>query len=101
MEEIISRRQGHQPYLIAIGPNKAAIQDYKVAIDGKFLDTSSSSVLNAFDFLLKVHFVFQTKFDSGLENLYCFVQHFFYKIENVVLTIKMRELRNRLMNYSN
>lgn len=100
LEEIIKKRQGDQPYLIGIGANKAAIHDYKVVIDGKFLDTNSSSVVHAFDFLVKTYFVFQTKFANGLENFFCFIQHFFYKIDNVDLTTKMRELQNRLINFS-
>ncbi|CAH0562935.1 unnamed protein product [Brassicogethes aeneus] len=44
LEEITSKKQGHQRYLIAIGANKAAVHDYKVSLDGKFLETGTSCV---------------------------------------------------------
>ncbi|XP_031342633.1 uncharacterized protein LOC116176312 isoform X2 [Photinus pyralis] len=101
LEAIIGAAKGSQPYLIAIGSNKAAIHDFKVVVDNKFLETGQSSILQAFDFLFKTYFVFKIKFDVGLETFFTFIQDFFYNIEtdNIHYTTKMRELKNRILNF--
>lgn len=70
-------------------------------MDNKCLDTGCTTILDAFDFLFKVHFVFKIRYEVGLETFFSFIQGFFYKIDisNINYTAKMRELKNRLVNF--
>lgn len=101
MEAILKVRKSCQPFLVAIGSKKAAVHDYKIVFDNNFLDTGRSSILEAFDLLFKVHFVFKMKYDIGLETFYTFIQDLFYSIdvEKIHYTTKMRELRNRIIHF--
>ncbi|CAG9766626.1 unnamed protein product [Ceutorhynchus assimilis] len=101
LQEILEANKGSQPYLIAIGSKESAIHDYKVVVDNRCLDTGFTTILEAFDFLFKVHFVFKISYEVGLETFYSFIQSFFYNIDvsKINYTAKMRELKNRLVNF--
>lgn len=69
-----------QPQLIAVGPNKSAIDQYFLAIDTSFLLLPVKDVLGAVDFLFKAYHVFHTEYDKDLQNFWIYLQHYFYKI---------------------
>ncbi|XP_030750194.1 uncharacterized protein LOC115877984 isoform X2 [Sitophilus oryzae] len=101
LDKILEVRKSFQPFLVAIGSKRAAIHDFKIVFDNRFLDTGKNNILDAFDLLFKVHFVFKVKFDTGLETFFTFIQDFFYEIdrEKIHYTTKMRELRNRIVHF--
>ncbi|XP_046587774.1 uncharacterized protein LOC124292951 [Neodiprion lecontei] len=83
-----------QPCLLAVGPNKAAISSYFIAVEKKVLPIDATDSSAAFDTLFKCHFVFNTNFDTNLSMYYNFLQEFYYKMEsNVRFTARMREVR--------
>ena len=67
-------------------------------VDGNVLPEKFSNFVLAFDYLFKVHFVLNLKYDVNLETFFKFIQVYFYKVEvdSVTFTPKMHELRARL-----
>ncbi|KAG7456354.1 hypothetical protein MATL_G00251400 [Megalops atlanticus] len=67
LEEQLENQEGHrQPYLLASGTSKQAINTYYVVIDKKLIPCQGTTSLAAFDELFKVHFVFsQTMYMRG------------------------------------
>lgn len=90
-----------QPFLIAIGPNRSAIAQYYISVDGKTLPIEkNSSFINALDILFKCHFVLNVKFDSFLKSFWEYLEYEVYKIStNSNFTPKMREFRTRILNF--
>lgn len=72
-----------QPFLIAVGPNKSAISQYFLSIDGRLINIPLEfSFIEAFDLMFKAFYIFNLQFDYDLENFYKFLSIFVYKIES-------------------
>lgn len=95
---MIKLNAGVQPYIIACENNRSSIRDYKVIIDTSSPDTNCGTVIEGFDYLFKVYFVFKTEYIRGLENFYRFLKHYFYKVplDGNLITTKMKKIYNRI-----
>ncbi|KAM8751483.1 uncharacterized protein AB9X84_013033 [Acanthopagrus schlegelii] len=63
-----------QPYLLAIGMKRSAINEFFIVLDKQVIPCKSTSSLGAFDELFKAHFVFGTIYMPALHNMYTFIQ---------------------------
>lgn len=66
--------------LIAVGPNKLAINQYFLKIDKNLMLLETKDITEAVDHLFKAHFVFHVEYDTDLQNFWILLQHYFYKI---------------------
>lgn len=71
-----------QPKLIAVGPNKLAIDQYFLKIDKHLILLETKDVIKAFDYLFKAHYAFHIEYDEDLKNFWTLIQHYFYKISS-------------------
>ncbi|CAL8326338.1 unnamed protein product [Boreogadus saida] len=71
-----------QPYLLAIGMNRATIHEFFIVIDKQAIPCRSTSSLGAFDKLFKTHFVFGIMYNQMLQNMYTFVQTTVFNIDS-------------------
>ncbi|XP_067206229.1 uncharacterized protein [Linepithema humile] len=71
-----------QPKLIAVGPNKLAIDQYFLKIDKNLILLPTKDIIKAVDYLFKAHYVFHIKYDVDLQNFWMLIQHYFYKISS-------------------
>jgi len=72
----------NQPKLIAVGPNKLAIDQYFLKVDTNLILLPTTDIIKAIDYLFKAHFVFHTEYDGDLKNFWILIQHYFYKISS-------------------
>ncbi|KAK0149550.1 hypothetical protein N1851_009706 [Merluccius polli] len=88
-----------QPYLLAIGLNRATIHEFFIVIDKQAIPCRSTSSLGAFDELFKAHFVFGIMYNKMLQNMYTFVQTTVYNIDigKVRESPRVAEIRGRLL----
>nr|XP_023013383.1 uncharacterized protein LOC111503328 isoform X2 [Leptinotarsa decemlineata] len=93
--ETIEKTSNTQPYIIAKGNSKLLLEEFLIVLDGKLLPDVFTTFEDSVDYLMKVHFVFQVKYDSSLENLYKFIQVYFYNMdtENVLFNSAMLKLK--------
>ncbi|XP_074040875.1 uncharacterized protein isoform X3 [Leptinotarsa decemlineata] len=93
--ETIEKTSNNQPYIIAKGKSKLLLEEFLIALDGKLLPDVFTTFEDSVNYLMKVHFVFQVKYDSSLENLYKFIQVYFYNIdtENVLFNSAILKLK--------
>lgn len=90
-----------QPFLIMEGSSPAAIAVYHLFVDGKVITLpKGTTTLEAVDYLFMIHFVLKTEYDKDLKTFWLFIQSFFYGIDDVEFTAKMREVRSQLANVS-
>lgn len=94
VKEIPEQRQ---PYLIAEGLTLGHLIAYHILVDKKIISLENiSSPLEAVDILFMCHYVFDIEYDPAVSNFWTFIQVFFYKIESLNITPKIRELRTKL-----
>ncbi|CAL8378188.1 unnamed protein product [Gadus morhua 'NCC'] len=88
-----------QPYLLAIGMNRATIHEFFIVIDKQAIPCRSTSSLGAFDKLFKTHFVFGIMYNQMLQNMYTFVQTTVFNIDvgKVRESPRVAEIRARLL----
>ncbi|XP_067207256.1 uncharacterized protein [Linepithema humile] len=91
-------REKIQPRLVAVGSTKAAVAQYFLNVDNKFILLHAQNFVKAFDILFKSHFVFHTEYDSNLVSFYRFIETYFYKINNGPVTPRIREVYTLLRN---
>lgn len=89
-----------QPYLLAVGVRKNAIQQFFIILDKNAILCRSPSPLGAFDELFKAHFVFGTSYNTLLHNMYTFIQTTVYNIDvgKVKESPRVAEVRARLLH---
>ncbi|KAM8729083.1 uncharacterized protein AB9X84_026424 [Acanthopagrus schlegelii] len=89
-----------QPYLLAIGMKKSAINEFFIVLDKQVIPCKSTSSLGAFDELFKAHFVFGTIYNPALYNMYTFIQTTVYNIDigKVQESPRVAEVRARLLH---
>lgn len=95
-EEFVSTST--QPQLIATGPNKKAISNFFVSIDGKLIPVPVSKIDNAIDFIFKTHFVFDVEYEKSLISFWKFLQNDVYKIKCTVNNT-LKKVSLKLLNY--
>lgn len=71
-----------QPKLIAVGPNKLAIEQYFLKIDKHLILLQTRDIIKAIDYLFKAHYAFHIEYDGDLHNFWILIQHYFYKISS-------------------
>lgn len=87
-----------QPFLILEGSSKASIAVYHLFVDGKVITLpKGTTTLEAVDYLFMIHFVLKTEYDKDLKTFWLFIQSFFYGMDDVEFTAKMREVRSCLI----
>ncbi|CAL8269938.1 unnamed protein product [Arctogadus glacialis] len=88
-----------QPYLLAIGMNRATINEFFIVMDKQAIPCRSTSSLGAFDELFKTHFVFGIMYNQMLQNMYTFVQTTVFNIDvgKVRESPRVAEIRARLL----
>ncbi|XP_072752444.1 uncharacterized protein [Anoplolepis gracilipes] len=91
-------KQKTQSRLVAVGSSKAAVTQYFLNVDNKFILLHVQNFMKAFDILFKSHFVFNTQYDSNLIRFYRFIETYFYKINNGPVTPRVREVYTLLRN---
>ncbi|XP_039620886.1 uncharacterized protein LOC120536568 isoform X2 [Polypterus senegalus] len=100
IEEHLRVREGHQPYLLAVGRTKKRIDNFDVVVDKQLIPCARATSLSAIDELFKVHYIFNLTYEESLANVYTFLQTTVYNID-VGLTSespRVRELRVKLLN---
>ncbi|CAL8259571.1 unnamed protein product [Arctogadus glacialis] len=88
-----------QPYPLAIGMNRATINEFFIVMDKQAIPCRSTSSLGAFDELFKTHFVFGIMYNQMLQNMYTFVQTTVFNIDvgKVRESPRVAEIRARLL----
>lgn len=96
-------REKIQPRLVAVGSIKAAVAQYFLNVDNKFILLHVQSFVKVFDILFKNYFVFNTQYDSNLISFYRFLQKYFYiyKMNSDPVTPRIREVYTLLRNQMN
>ncbi|XP_072556798.1 uncharacterized protein [Paramormyrops kingsleyae] len=100
IEEHLSGREGHQPYLLAVGRVKKRIDNFYVVVDKQLIPCAGTSSLSAIDELFKAHYVFNLTYEESLANVYTFLQTTVYNIDIGITSAspRVRELRVKLLN---
>nr|XP_023649855.1 uncharacterized protein LOC111834603 [Paramormyrops kingsleyae] len=100
IEEHLSGREGHQPYLLAVGRVKKRIDNFYVVVDKQLIPCAGTSSLSAIDELFKAHYVFNLTYEESLANVYTFLQTTVYNIDIGITSEspRVRELRVKLLN---
>ncbi|XP_072571268.1 uncharacterized protein [Paramormyrops kingsleyae] len=96
----LSGREGHQPYLLAVGRVKKRIDNFNVVVDKQLIPCAGTSSLSAIDELFKAHYVFNLTYEESLANVYTFLQTTVYNIDMGITSEspRVRELRVKLLN---
>ncbi|XP_051784183.1 uncharacterized protein LOC114656238 [Erpetoichthys calabaricus] len=100
IDEHVQQREGHQPYLLAVGRSQDQIDNFYVVLDKNLIPCQVVGSLSAFDKLFKAHFVFNLTYDNALINFYTFIQTTIYKIDvgKMRESPRIKELRAKLLN---
>ncbi|XP_041960048.1 uncharacterized protein LOC121718821 isoform X11 [Alosa sapidissima] len=100
LDEHLNEDERRQPYLLASGTSKRAINNFYIAMDKKLIPCQGNTSLAAFDELFKVHFVFSLSYDESLCSFFTFLQTTVYNIDvgTTKESPKVKELRAKLMN---
>ncbi|XP_021324022.1 uncharacterized protein isoform X1 [Danio rerio] len=100
IEGHLSKREGHQPYLLGTGRIKGRIDNFYVVMDKHLIPCAGTSSLSAVDELFKIHYVFNLTYEEALVNIFTFLQTTVYNID-VGLTSespRVKELRAKILN---
>lgn len=89
-----------QPHLLAVGMKRSAVHEFFIIVDKQAIPCKSTSSLGAFDELFKAHFVFGTRYNQMLHNMYTFIQTTIYNIDigQVQESPRVAEIRARLLH---
>lgn len=99
LNEILVNRTTKQPIILAVGPNKGAIEEYFIILDNEILPSEENDIVSTLDLLFKIHFVFNLQFETNLKGFFQFLEFFFYNLEsNIIITPRMREIKIKLTN---
>ncbi|TWW68295.1 hypothetical protein D4764_19G0000930 [Takifugu flavidus] len=74
------RRDGRQPYILAVGRTRKKIDSYYIVVDKQLIPCQATSSLCAFDELFKSHYVFNLSYDEYLGQLFTLLQTTVYTI---------------------
>lgn len=81
LESVLTKKPTQQPFILAVGNSKAAVSQYFVVFDEHILVSPKPDILSALDLCVKVHFVFDLKFEFALHQFYMFILCKFYCIK--------------------
>ncbi|XP_073714521.1 uncharacterized protein [Misgurnus anguillicaudatus] len=100
IEDHLSGRQSHQPYLLGLGRIKSRIDNFYVVVDKHLIPCAGSSSLSAIDELFKVHYVCNLSYEEALVNIFTFLQTTIYNIDVGLSSEspRVKELRAKLLN---
>ncbi|XP_023810684.1 uncharacterized protein LOC111946284 isoform X2 [Oryzias latipes] len=98
--EHLQKREGKQPYILAIGQTQNKIETFYIIVDKQLIPCQATSSLGAFDELFKSHYVFNLSYEESLVQLYTFVQTTIFNIDVTTTdeSPRVRELRAKLLN---
>ena len=99
-EHVDAIKSTTQPYLLAVGMKRSAVNKFFIVLDKQVIPCKSTSSLGAFDELFKAHFVFGTIYNPVLHNMYTFIQTTVYNIDigKVQESPRVDEVRARLLH---
>lgn len=87
------------PFLIATGPNRLAISQFYIVIDGKIIPLPVNfNFVKSFDILFKTFYVLNIEFSNSLKNLFNFLALYIYKISKEKPSIRLREINLKFEN---
>ncbi|CAB1415164.1 unnamed protein product [Pleuronectes platessa] len=81
LDEHLRRRDGRQPYILAVGRTRNRIDTFYIVVDKQLIPCQSTSLLGAFDELFKSHYLFNLSYDEYLGQVFTFVQTTVYNID--------------------
>ncbi|XP_039628212.1 uncharacterized protein LOC120540804 [Polypterus senegalus] len=100
IEEHLRVRDGHQPYLLAVGRTRKRIDIFYVIVNKQLIPCAGATSPSAIDELFKLHYVINLTYEESLANVYTFLQTTVYNID-IGLTNespRVRELCVKLLN---
>nr|XP_046240238.1 uncharacterized protein LOC124056643 isoform X2 [Scatophagus argus] len=100
LDEHLQRREGRQPYILAVGRTRNRIDTFYIVVDKQLIPCQATSSLGAFDELFKSHYVFNLSYDEYLGQLFTFVQTTVYNIDVATTneSPRVREFRAKIFN---
>lgn len=97
MNELTEQLRGHTPLIIAQGPNKLAISQYFIYVDGDYINIPIEyKFAQVVDLLIKVYFIFNISYDTDLSQFLNYIQIYFYKIVGPKATTRMVEIYTKI-----
>ncbi|KAK0157299.1 hypothetical protein PV328_011057 [Microctonus aethiopoides] len=81
----VADEEKSQPRIIAVGPNKQAVNQFYIEIDKTFILLPVNDMLRATDYLFKAQYAFNTEFDADLKNFWIFIQNYIYGISRYIV----------------
>ncbi|XP_053301814.1 uncharacterized protein LOC128460594 [Pleuronectes platessa] len=100
LDEHLRRRDGRQPYFLAVGRTRNRIDTFYIVVDKQLIPCQSTSLLGAFDELFKSHYLFNLSYDEYLGQVFTFVQTTVYNIDVATTneSPRVREFRAIVFN---
>lgn len=80
-EHVDAIKSTMQPYLHAVGMKRSSVHEFFIILVKQVIPCKSTSSLGAFDKLFKAHFLFGTRYNQMLHNMYTFIQTTIYNID--------------------
>lgn len=78
----LSKIKNDYPFIVACGKKEDEISHYIIAIDDQPMYVPKGfSFEETVDLFFKMHYVFSLEFDPRLENVFLFMEHYIYKID--------------------
>ncbi|XP_013867477.1 uncharacterized protein LOC106520091 [Austrofundulus limnaeus] len=100
LDEHLQRRDGRQPYILAVGRTMNRIDTFYIVVDKQLIPCKATSSLGAFDELFKSHYVFNLSYDEYLGQFFIFIQTTVYNIDVATTneSPRVREFRAKVFN---
>lgn len=78
----LSKIKNQYPVIVACGKKEDHISHYIIAIDNQSMHVPKGfSFEETVDLFFKMHYVFSLEFDPRMENVFLFMEHYIYKME--------------------
>lgn len=85
------------PFIIGIGDTKNKIHQFMIVLDGNLIPLSTKcNILDAIDYVFKLHFIFEIKYDHNLRLFWVFIQKYIYGMDVNNLPTTVREIYHKL-----
>lgn len=89
-----------EPFIIAVGPKKSAVQQYILAVDGYTIPLDSSlSVAEAVNFLFKCYFIFDLNYDKNLTPFWTYIEKYLFKVGSATVPATVKNSHVKIENF--
>lgn len=79
----LSKIKNEYPFIVACGTKEDNISQYIIAIDNQPMYVPKEfSFEETVDLFFKMHYALSLEFDPRMENVFLFLEHYIYKIED-------------------